>query len=108
MRKMTVHLLSRAGYRITPVEDGLAAWESLQRRDFDLLITDNDMPNLTGIELVTRLRRSNVNLPIILASGSAGYFSGEEYRWLHFSACIQKPFLPQELIRTVQSALLTL
>lgn len=105
MRTITAHLLSRAGYKITPVKDGLAAWEALQKSDFDLLITDNDMPNLTGIELVTKLRRNGVGLPVILASGSAGFFSGEEYRWLKFSACVQKPFLPEELVRTVQSAM---
>jgi CheY-like chemotaxis protein len=101
VRKLTAGLLTRAGYRITSVEDGLAALEMLGRAEFDLLITDNDMPNLTGIELVTKLRRNNMALPIILASGSAGFFSGEQYTWLNFSACVQKPFLPDELVQTV-------
>jgi CheY-like chemotaxis protein len=105
VRTLTVHLLSRAGYKVTSVGDGLSAWEALQKNKFDLLITDNDMPNLTGIDLVTKLRRSNVAMPIILASGSAGFFSGEEYRWLKFSACVQKPFLPDELVQTVERVL---
>src|SRR5689334_14533052 len=101
MRKFTVQLLSRAGYKVTPVPDGLAAWETLQKESFDLLITDNDMPSLTGIELVTKLRRNHVSMPIILASGSAGFFSGDEYQWLNFGACLQKPFLPDELVQSV-------
>ena len=64
-------------------------------------------PSLTGVELVTKLRRNDITLPIILASGSAGFFSGEEYRWLNFSACVQKPFLPNELVSTVGKVLRT-
>ena len=105
VRKLTGRLLTRAGYNITSVENGLAALEALQKSDFDLLITDNDMPNLTGVELVTKLRRNKVTMPIILASGSAGFFSGEEYSWLNFSACLQKPFLPDELVQTVGQVL---
>jgi CheY-like chemotaxis protein len=105
VRKLTVRLLAGAGYKVTSVEDGLAAWEALQKAEFNLLITDNDMPNLTGIELITRLRRNNVTLPIILASGSAGFFSGEEYRCLNLSACIQKPFLPNALVAAVGKVL---
>jgi CheY-like chemotaxis protein len=101
MRTLTAHSLDRAGYNVTQIADGLAAWEILQKEAFDLLITDNDMPSLTGIELVTKLRRQNVAMPIILASGSAGFFSAEQYQWLNFSACVQKPFLPDELIQAV-------
>lgn len=105
VRTLTVRLLANAGYKITPVADGLAAWEALQKTGFDLLITDNDMPNLTGMELITKLRRDNVCLPIILASGSAGFFSGDEYRWLNLNACVQKPFLPHELVTAVGKVL---
>jgi CheY-like chemotaxis protein len=107
VRKLTVRLLTGAGYKVTPVEDGLAAWEALQKTEFKLLITDNDMPNLTGMELITRLRRNNVAVPVILASGSAGFFSGEEYRWLNLSACVQKPFLPNQLVAAVGKVLAT-
>jgi hypothetical protein len=55
--------------------------------------------------LVTKLRRNNFTLPIILASGSAGFFGGEEYGWLNFSACVQKPFLPHELVTAVGKVL---
>ena len=107
VRQLTVGLLARAGYNVKAVENGLDAWEALQKSKFDLLITDNDMPSLTGVELVTKLRRNDITLPIILASGSAGFFSGEEYRWLNFSACVQKPFLPNELVSTVGKVLRT-
>jgi CheY-like chemotaxis protein len=105
VRNMITTFLQRGPYEITPVENGLVAWESMQTTQFDLLITDNDMPRLTGIELITKCRRKGITLPIILASGSAGFFSGEEYRWLDLSACLQKPFAPSQLLTTVELTL---
>jgi CheY-like chemotaxis protein len=105
MRHMLTLLLERAGYAVTSVEDGLLAWQALQTERFDLLVTDNDMPNLTGIQLVTKLRQKKLPIPAILASGSAGFYSGEEYRWLRFSACLQKPFAPAHLVDSVQLVL---
>jgi len=105
VRELTSRTLARAGYEITTVEDGLSAWEALGASNFDLLITDNDMPRLTGVELAAKLRRTKLMLPIILASGSADFFSGEEYRWLGFSAFLQKPLVPDRLLESVARTL---
>jgi len=102
---MIEKVLVRRGYQLTTVDNGEAAWDALQVGSFDLLITDNDMPKLTGIELVTRIRGSHLALPIILASGSAGYYAGEEFRHLGFSACLQKPFPLDELLEATAVAL---
>src|SRR6185436_18496899 len=42
-------LLTCAGYSVTAVADGIEAWEALQSGRYDLLVTDNDMPRLTGM-----------------------------------------------------------
>jgi CheY-like chemotaxis protein len=105
VRNLSQRILERAGHRVEQVPDGLSAWRSLNTSDFDLLITDNDMPNLTGVQLVAKLRLNKVRLPIILASGSADFFRDEEYRWLDFSACVQKPFTADELLQTVERIL---
>jgi two-component system chemotaxis response regulator CheY len=101
IRNLNAQILRRAGYQATAVADGQSAWEELGTDAFDLLITDNDMPNLTGMQLVANLRLRKIKLPIILASGSADFFNGEEYRWLDFSACLKKPYTPNELLQTV-------
>ena len=69
------------------------------------MVTANDMPNLTGVQLAATLRMNKVRLPIILASGSADLFGREEYGWLDFSACLQKPFSPDELLQAVERVL---
>jgi DNA-binding response OmpR family regulator len=48
--------LERAGYRVSSVPDGLAAWERIQQGHPDVLITDIDMPRMTGEQLCRRVQ----------------------------------------------------
>lgn len=49
--------------------DGLEGWERLQQETFDLVLSDQLMPRMTGLELLARLRTVHPELPVILASG---------------------------------------
>jgi CheY-like chemotaxis protein len=89
------------------VRDGNEAWEALQSDAYDLLITDNDMPGLTGLELVTKTRLNGLDLPVILATGSAELIESSSCEWLNFGARLQKPFGPIELLKSVQDVLST-
>jgi two-component system chemotaxis response regulator CheY len=51
--------LAGVGYTIDTAADGEQGWEALCATDYDLLLTDNDMPRLTGLELVSRLCSTN-------------------------------------------------
>jgi CheY-like chemotaxis protein len=48
-RNLNTRLLTRAGYEAVGAVDGAAAWEAIQTQPFDLLITDNAMPGVSGI-----------------------------------------------------------
>jgi CheY-like chemotaxis protein len=104
-RSLWTLTLARAGYAVTPVEDGLQAWETLVSKRFDLLVTDNEMPRLTGLELAAKARLEGMRLPIIMASGSANMMEGADCRWLQFAALLQKPFTPADLSKAVEEAL---
>jgi two-component system sensor histidine kinase and response regulator WspE len=70
VRELECKLLLRRGFLADLAIDGLEAWEAVQARDYDLVITDVDMPRLDGIEL-TRLIRSNARLnklPVLILS----------------------------------------
>jgi two-component system, chemotaxis family, sensor kinase CheA len=69
-RAMERGLLEMAGYRVTVAGDGLEAWETLARTDFDLVVSDVDMPRLDGFELTARIRADArlAELPVILVS----------------------------------------
>jgi CheY-like chemotaxis protein len=97
--------LSRAGYAVTAVADGQQAWEALQVGAYDLLTTDQQMPNLTGAELISRLRLADINLPVIVAASDLEPFSESQCSRLKIAALLQKPFGLDELRRVVDQSL---
>ena len=70
-RMLLMGVLEGAGYQVTAVPDGMAAWERLQRDAFDLLVSDVEMPRMDGFGLTERLRSSvqHRNMPVILVTG---------------------------------------
>ncbi len=70
VRQMLRRTLERAGYRISLAEHGASAWSMLQVESFDLLVSDIDMPEMNGIELVERIRAKPrlAHLGVILLS----------------------------------------
>ena len=49
-------------------EDGVAAWEALQVNNYNLLITEHNLPKLTGVELVRKLRAARMDVPVVMAA----------------------------------------
>src|SRR5664279_654582 len=104
IRLPSADLLFHSGYQVDTAGDGESAWEALQTRNYNLLITDNQMPKVSGLELVKKLRFARMALPVILASGAMP----EELNrlpWLQLAAKLWKPFTPDELLGTVKRVL---
>ncbi|MGE1083001.1 hybrid sensor histidine kinase/response regulator [Pseudomonas shirazensis] len=70
VRELQRKLLSNRGYDVAVAVDGMDGWNALRGDDFDLLITDIDMPRMDGIELVTLVRRDQrlQGLPVMVVS----------------------------------------
>lgn len=70
VRELQRKLLGTRGYDVAVAVDGMDGWNALRSEDFDLLITDIDMPRMDGIELVTLVRRDNrlQSLPVMVVS----------------------------------------
>jgi two-component system sensor histidine kinase/response regulator len=94
-------VLTSSGYSVDIAEDGAKAWKALHDIHYDLLITDNQMPNMTGLELITRMRSEGITLPVILASGTMPTVELERQPWLHVDALLPKPFAIEELLNMV-------
>ena len=106
LREIYSAVLSHAGYRVDIAEDGEAGWQALQAESYepdgyDLLITDNNMPKMSGIELIRKLRSERMILPVILASGSVPI----QVEWLHQEPVLRKPFSPEELMQKVREVM---
>jgi len=104
LSRLMAVLLARAGYMVDTAGDGEEGWAALNVRPYDLLMTDNDMPRLTGLELVRRLRTSGIALPIIMVSGSEHVRALADDGVLRLNAVMLKPFNPAELIAQVERA----
>jgi len=98
-------VLIRHGYQVDAVEDNTTGWKALQIHTYDLLITDLDMPGLSGLKLVRRVRAARMALPVILASGVMTPEELNRTPWLHLSGALLKPVSPAQLLQTVQAVL---
>jgi two-component system alkaline phosphatase synthesis response regulator PhoP len=100
--------LERAGFEVAICTDGQAAWESIERRRPDLLISDCQMPRLGGLELLKRLRENEAtrDLPVYLLTGKGFELPIEELKEKYgLLGVIGKPFSPRELLHTVEATL---
>ena len=105
IRELNAQVLACSGYQVDGAEDGAAGWEVLHANHFDLLITDHDMPRMSGLELVKKARSARMALPIILATGTLPEEELERHPWLQLAATLLKPFSPDQLLKTVKRVL---
>jgi CheY-like chemotaxis protein len=97
----TSALLEELGHTVYSAPSALHALEILHReKKIDLIITDQLMPDMTGLELATRIRQENAHMPIILATGYAELGPGEGEGLPRLA----KPFSQRELAEVIARA----
>ncbi|MGC9941440.1 MAG: response regulator [Verrucomicrobiota bacterium] len=105
LRKLCVDVLVGAGYKVAGFANGAAAWQALQSNRYDLLVTDNKMPKMSGIEMIEKMRAACMLLPVIMATG---YLPMQEFSrkpWLQPDATLERPFSNDDLLKTVKKVL---
>ncbi|MFW5878803.1 MAG: response regulator [Myxococcota bacterium] len=92
------------GVEVVETEGGYAALKVLPRERFDLIITDINMPDINGLELVRFVRQSPVHkeVPLIIISTESTERDRERGMKLGASAYLTKPFEPQDLLELVR------
>lgn len=106
--KLMQFILTAAGFEVTIAVDGREAWMAAQREQFDIVITDYKMPDLTGIDLCQLLRqdRDYAQTPIILVSAFCQELELDLVRTrFYLSAVCEKPIVAAELVQTVEASL---
>ncbi len=71
-------ILSQAGYEVSTAADGLEALAQLKQVSFDAIVSDIMMPHMTGLELLRAVRELDLDVPVILMTGSPGMESAAE------------------------------
>ena len=100
--------LERAGFRATIANNGRIAWEKINSEEFDMLVTDQQMPEMTGCELCALLRAEPefANLPIIMLTAKGMELELPRLREeLRITATFLKPFSPKEIVKAVEDCL---
>jgi len=100
VRDFSDWVLTAYGYRADTAADSADAWKALRARSYDLLITDHNMPKVTGIELVRALRSERMTLPVVLMSGTLPEALVQNSS-LQLASTLLKPFTMAELVGTV-------
>ena len=96
--EMGRNVLEFIGYRVTVFENALQALESFKDGVmYDLLLTDQSMPELSGLELIRAVKELRPDIPAVLMTGYTAEKQKIEEEQTYLSAFIQKPFQIPEL-----------
>jgi CheY-like chemotaxis protein len=100
-------ILLLLGYDAVVCTSSVEALEVFRRapQRFELVITDQTMPHMTGEELALALRRLRSDIPIILCTGFSHIMQAERAQELGIDAFLMKPFTMQDLARVIQQVL---
>jgi DNA-binding response OmpR family regulator len=104
-RKLQIDLLTSSGYHVEAANDGAAGWEALRSHNYDLVITDNHMPRMTGLDMIERLHLSRMTIPVIMVTGRPPTEEVALKPWLKPKAMLEKPFVNRELLEMVSNIL---
>jgi len=99
-------MLGRQGYVVNAVENGALGWQELQANHYHLLITENEVPHLTGIELIQKLRSARMALPVIIATNKSPGMAVARRLRLNPVFTLLKPYTLVDFIEAVNVALL--
>jgi DNA-binding NtrC family response regulator len=105
LRQITAEVLIDAGFQVDVAEDGAAAWSALQLSKYDLLITDQLMPKVSGVELLKKIHAANMTLPVIMATGYLPTWEFALHTWLQPVKMLLKPYSFEKLLGLVKNVL---
>ena len=107
IRDYLVLRLERLGHDVVAAADGQSGLELAERRRPDLVVTDWNMPRLTGIELCTALREQPdaSDVPILVITARSSETAEAEALAAGANDLMLKPFIPVELVRRVSALL---
>jgi DNA-binding NtrC family response regulator len=106
VRKTMMRFLAKAGMSATETSNGLDALTHLQQGTYEVVISDIDMPAMSGLELITAIRRQHIDVKVIAMSG--GIHPGSEDNLVlamrvGADASLQKPFGYDALMSAIQT-----
>jgi CheY-like chemotaxis protein len=105
--RMVQQMLEHLGYNVTALTNSMKALEAFRRQPekFDLVITDQTMPNITGAQLAQKLLGIRPDIPIILCTGFSEVMMEEKARAIGIREYIMKPVIKSGLSKAIRKIL---
>ena len=99
--------LRNNGYEVISADNGAEAFDLALNDRPDIIVTDFQMPLMTGMELVEKLRQheETKDIPVIMLTARSFAIPQEQQKKLQISGCLSKPFSPKELLGNIEDVL---
>jgi CheY-like chemotaxis protein len=105
IRRFNTELLIQFGYQVDAAANGATAWEILHSHSYHLVVTDDDMPNVSGVDLLKKLHGARMALPVIMVARTLPKEDFTQCPWLLPAALLLEPYQPYDFVVTVQEVL---
>ncbi len=99
--------LRNNGYDVISADNGADAFDAACHEKPDVIITDYQMPIMTGLELIHKLRGSETTqeIPVVMLTARNFALDQDERTRLGIAGCLSKPFSPRELLGFIEDVL---
>lgn len=104
-RMLLERVLTRAGHQVLLVDTAGEGLEALRQGGFDLLVTDKNLPDVDGLELLRRARETNPGLQVILMTGFPTAETRSHAQELGVHSYITKPFGVHDILGVCEAAI---
>ena len=107
IRLTTRVTLSNAGYTVTEAVDGMDGLNKLKAGEFDLVVTDLNMPNMDGLTMIRELRKlpAHTGVPVIFLTTESDGEIKQQARAAGATGWLTKPFDPESLVKIARKVL---
>lgn len=107
IRSLVKFAIGKSGYKVIEATDGLEGYAAAEKEKPHLIISDLNMPNMNGLEMVKKIKEHNTlkDIPIFMLTTEASTERSNEGKVAGVTAWIVKPFTPEKLLAAIQKVL---
>jgi len=106
LRQLNAEVLMEAGYQVDVAENGDAAWTALKLSKYDLLITDQFLPKMSGVELLKKIHDARMTMAVIMVTEILPTWEFALHPCLQTVSMLRKPYTIEKFLGMVKSVLI--
>lgn len=103
--QLNAEALIDAGYQVNVADDGASAWAALRRQCYDLLITGQFLPKVSGVELLRKIHAAHMTVPVIMSTRILPTWEFALHPWLQHVTMLRMPYTVEKFLALAKSTL---